>query len=430
MFENIRLSYGDGSIELRIPEKNFAGFYSPRKLASTADNKSILENSLDNSIGERLEDICRDKKVCVLLEDSTRSAPYEDMINSVVKRLLKSKKVYFMISTGSHSVETEGNRKIIDCARKVCERENLKNFETMIHDCRHSKYVNYGKTSRGTEVLVNAISKEIDVFVVLSDMKPHYFAGYSNPLKNFLPGICMFKTIEQNHSLSLEKDSVFGLHPFHPDERRRDNPIACDMLEAMRMITKGRKVFVLNTVFSKGKILFSNAGEIEAAVRECIEKIDELTGFRVKPSKYVIVSPGGYPDDGSLYQGQKGLDLTKNSVLPGGEMLLIAECREGITYDEKTTEFFYEPMKDLEKILAMRKSDYKLYTHKAYKFAELIKKTKVIYVYSCFDPKSFEAIHLKPVRNPQEVIDQWIKKDPEAKILVFEGANKLAVYSE
>ena len=48
-------------------------------------------------------------------------------------------------------------------------------------------------------------------------MKTHYFAGYSNPIKNFVPGICAFETTEKNHSLALHPHSSFGLHPWHSD---------------------------------------------------------------------------------------------------------------------------------------------------------------------------------------------------------------------
>ena len=74
-----------------------------------------------------------------------------------------------------------------------------------------------GRTSRGTQVLVNVLADEADVFLVVSDVKVHYFAGYSNPVKNFLPGISAFRTVEQNHSLALLEESTHGLHPWHPD---------------------------------------------------------------------------------------------------------------------------------------------------------------------------------------------------------------------
>ena len=39
-------------------------------------------------------------------------------------------------------------------------------------------------------------------------------------------------------------------------------------------------------------------------------------------------------------------------------------------------------------------------------------------------------MHLYPTQSPQETIDQWIKKDPNAKILVFNSASNLAIYKK
>jgi hypothetical protein len=37
------------------------------------------------------------------------------------------------------------------------------------------------------------------------------------------------------------------------------------------------------------------------------------------------------------------------------------------------------------------------------------------------------AAHMTPVDNPQDVIDGWLKENPKDKILVVNGANKIAI---
>ena len=44
----------------------------------------------------------------------------------------------------------------------------------------------------------------------------------------------------------------------------------------------------------------------------------------------VLVSAGGYPKDVNLYQAQKALDNATYAVRPGGIIILIAECIEGL----------------------------------------------------------------------------------------------------
>jgi lactate racemase len=48
------------------------------------------------------------------------------------------------------------------------------------------------------------------------------------------------------------------------------------------------------------------------------------------PADAAITSSAGYPLDLTFYQCLKGLTATKHIVKPGGPMLLVSECAEGI----------------------------------------------------------------------------------------------------
>ena len=50
----------------------------------------------------------------------------------------------------------------------------------------------------------------------------------------------------------------------------------------------------------------------------------------VKPANIVVTSAGGRPKDLNLFQAQKALDNAKNAALPGGTIILVAECCEGL----------------------------------------------------------------------------------------------------
>ena len=127
-------------------------------------------------------------------------------------------------------------------------------------------------------------------------MKAHYFAGYSNALKDFLPGVCAFKTIEDNHSMALDPKSTFGRHPYHPNPERRDNPLADDMREGMEIISKGAKVFTLSIVTNNRELVWADAGEIEPVTAGGIDVLDEIASFKVTPVSHIIVSPGAIVD--------------------------------------------------------------------------------------------------------------------------------------
>lgn len=426
----VQLAWGRNQVSLHIPERNFTGLVKPKSVAGR-DVRTELERALDHPLGESLEILCRGKRVCVLIEDDTRAEPHDEIVESLTSRLTDAEKTTFIVTTGSHDVTTQGNRQIMQMIRNASDRHDLNLSGIYINDCFSEDFVNLGTTSRGTRLNVNPNVLGADLYVVGADMKNHYFAGYSNALKDFLPGVCGYSTIEANHSWALDPMSTFGVHPLHPDPNRRNNPLAQDMLEAQHMITGESPVFALATFSSHGKLLWSGAGEMEEVTEEGIRVVDDLASFHVEKSRYAIISPGGYPQDDSLYNAQRALELTKNAVQDGGEVLLLAYCENGIAPNQKAKENFYERLTNpVGDVLGSIKSRYELYSHKAYKFAELIERLDSIHVYSSLDIGVLERAHLHKATDPQSIISGWVREDPDANILFFDDADKIAVHAK
>lgn len=423
------MTYGSKKIELHIPDPNFAGKIEPRQLNPIPDEMKELERVLDNPYGQTLPELVVNKSVCVLVEDHTRDAPHQAMISAVVPKLVDAAKVQFIITTGTHIVNHPSNQAIVEMLRRAAKNSKLAKYDIMIHDCQSRDTVNLGETSRGTPVIIDSAAAGHDVYVSLSDMKAHYFAGYSNVVKNFLPGVCAFKTVEANHAMALDPRSTFGVHPFHPDPGRRSNPLADDMREAMEMIAKDSEVFVLAVVSSSRRVTWAGAGEVRPVTEAAIEYLDKTASFRVAPSSRVVVSPGGWPQDKSLYHAQRAIELTKNAVADNGEILFLAECREGVAPGEAMENFYNKLKAPLDEVIASISGTYHLYEHKAYKFAELLKRVSRIRMYTDLDRNTVEAAHLEKVEDPQSVIDEWISVDPSVQILILDQGNKIAVYS-
>ncbi len=426
----IAVTYGNDKVKLNIPDKNFAGLIAPKKSKPLADIQKELNRVLDNPHGSTLEELAKSKSVCVLIEDHTRDEPHWELLASVIPRLIDANRVQFIITTGSHEVNNPQNIEIVNMVKRLAEDSRLADYDVVIHDCFSENLTKIGETERGTPIIVNNKAQGHDVYVSISDMKAHYFAGYSNVVKNFLPGVCGFDTIEANHSMALDPQSTFGIHPFHPDENRRDNPLADDMREGMEIIVGKGTVFLLAVVTDGGKLLWADAGEIKPVTAGAMEFLDESASFTVTPTTRIIVSPGGYPQDKSLYHAQRAIELTKNAVRDNGEILFLAECRDGVA-PEKAIENFYNKLTyPLDEVLESISGKYHLYEHKAYKFAELLKKVSKIIMYSDLDSKTIEAVHMEKTEDPQEVIDSWIQENPSVQILVLDKGNKIAVYAD
>ncbi|MFW9863861.1 MAG: nickel-dependent lactate racemase [Candidatus Thorarchaeota archaeon] len=425
----VDLSYGESKIEFDIPDENLAGMIIPRQVAASSDFEAELARVLANPHGPHLEELVRSRNVCVLVEDHTRESPHRELVSAVVPLLTDANNVQFIITTGSHEVNHPANLEIVDMIQRVARDGGLSKFDVHIHDCQSEDVVDLGVTSRGTPIVVNALATKHDIYVSLTDMKAHYFAGYSNGLKNFLPGVCAFKTIEANHSMALDPNSTFGRHPYHPDPAKRTNPLADDMKEAMEIVTKNAKVFTLSVITSGKSLVWADAGRLEPVIARGIEVLDETASFTVDPVSRIIVSPGGYPQDKSLYHAQRGLELTKNAVADGGEVLFVAECRDGVAPPKATENFYNKLAAPLNDVIASISGQYHLYEHKAYKFAELLNRVSGVKMYTTLDEDTVQSAHLEKVDDIQSVIDAWISEDPKTKILVLDKGNKLAVYS-
>ncbi len=426
----IDLHYADSFVTLRIPDKNIARVIRPWSGQQQADNIAILGNALECEQKIDFQKIMAGKTLCVLLGDGTRDMPLADVFQQLFPALKDASSLRFFLCTGTHNAETPGNTKIKQLIEKFAAKAGISDYQIHVNDCRRDNFINAGRTSFGTDVLFNAKADDAEVFLVLSDVKCHYFAGYSNPLKNFAPGICAYITAEQNHSMALDEKATFGLHPLHRDRSRGVNPLAADQLEATHLIVKGRPVYALVTISSSGKIQWSQFGLLEQVCAAAFDVVDKMNSCTVSPADRLIVSPGGLPNDIDLYIAQRALELTKNAVKDNGEILFLSACPGGIG-SELTLENFYNRLTaPIDQVLKSIESQYKLFNHKAYKFAQLIKRLRRIWVYSQIPDDLVYAAHLHPAHNPQEVVDGWLADDPNVKIIVVDGANKIALYPQ
>ena len=161
-----------------------------------------------------------------------------------------------------------------------------------------------------------------------------------------------------------------------------------------------------------------------------IEVLDETASFTVPQTTRIIVSPGGYPQDKSLYHAQRAIELTKNAVADKGEILFVAECRDGVAPDEAIENFYNKLTAPLDEVTNSISSRYHLYEHKAYKFAELLKRVSKVKMYTELDNETVSAAHMEKVTDLQQTIDGWTNENPKVKIAVLDKGNKLAVYAK
>ncbi|MEG1594152.1 MAG: transcriptional regulator, partial [Oscillibacter sp.] len=121
--------------------------------------------------------------------------------------------------------------------------------------------------------------------------------------------------------------------------------------------------------------------------------------------------------DLNLYQVQKALDNAKHAVKPGGVVILVGACNEGL--GEATFERWMTTLPSPAAMVERIGQDFQLGGHKAAAIAMVLENAD-IYLVSQMDPDFVRRIFLTPFATVQEALNAAAQKcGPEAGILVM-----------
>lgn len=367
MLREIILRYGKGSINVKVPERNFVGLAEPRDRPGVLNPMLEVSRAIDDPVkSSKLDEIVKaGDRVVIVVDDATRPTPSYVMVNPLLRRLeglgVKDRDVVIIFACGSHRFvrlnEMEG----------LIGREALSRFKVINHDCKAGGHVYLGRTSFGTIVKLNKAFMDADVRILTGDVEYHYYAGYGGGRKSVLPGVSAYETIQQNHSMLTHPKARTGV--------LEGNPIHLDMVEAAEMADVD---FIVNIVMNgRGDVVKAFAGDLKEAFLKGVELVDEM--FKVKvPRKadIIVLSAGGYPADIDLYQAYKAIDNVLNVVKDGGVIIALAECIEGHGHS-----LFKEWMgrygTSIEMGEALRK-EFLLGAHKAYYLQRALERLHII----------------------------------------------------
>ncbi|MFT5285600.1 MAG: nickel-dependent lactate racemase [Planctomycetota bacterium] len=425
----LSLKYGRGVLDLAVPSKHVArhlAFNTQTEFAG--DAASMIENALGELECDNFFSKIKDRVVGLLLADATRERTFDAFLPGLAGKLHDAAGLKVFLCTGTHDPKAADN---VALANFVQERFRELGIpaQVHVHDAQSPTLEDVGVTSRGTHVAINADAMACDVFLVLANMKVHYFAGYSNPVKYYVPGLASYETARGNHAHTMDERATFGRHPWHPNPGRRKNPLAEDMVEGFRMLIGDREHFAIAVVGSVERPAWIGGGRTEEVAGRAMEVVDRVSGLEVRPSRFLVVSPGGHPHDESLYTSQRALELTRAAVNDGGEVLFLSECANGIGTQAARQNFFEPLRKPLTEVCKRPEGEYVLYSHKAYKFGLYLSGLAKVHMCSALDPKDVEAIHIAPTTSAQAVLDEWVSKaGPDDAITFVDDAAKFALY--
>jgi len=326
--KTIKMKLGTGYVDVSVPEENLLGIILKDVPPSAPEEKVILE-TLANPIGTpRLSEIVKPgETVCIVVSDITRA--WQRMwvyLPFIVKELseagIRDEDIRFLSAIGYHRAHTAEEH------AKMLGPELSRRFKMIDHDCLDKdSLVNLGTTSRGTPVTINKIAASADHLVLTGCCTYHPWVGWGGGKKSLLPGIAAFESIQRNHPLTM--DETGRQRPEVRSGNIKDNPIHLDMLEFGLKVNPS---FIFNVIMGyDGKIARAVCGNLVAAHEAGCKIVDELYAVPIKElADITISSQGGYPKDIDVCQTGKAIYHTQEATKPGGTMIILSDCSEGL----------------------------------------------------------------------------------------------------
>lgn len=322
----VHLPYGESTIEADVPDD--ATVLTPAPVAALDDPGAAVRRALDAPLGRRpLREMVRPgQRAAIVVSDVTRPVPNQVILPPILETLeaggVARGDITIVVGTGLHRVSRP------DEHRRFLGDAIMRDYRIVDHDARDVSTLVFCATGpRTMGVWLNREYLNADLRIITGFVEPHLFAGYSGGGKAVMPGVAGGDEIMANHNATM-----IG-HPKATWCTTEGNPI----FEQMRDVAlKTDPTFTVNVTLDEHKrITGVFAGELRAAHDAAIAQAASQS-MRPIPHLYdvVVVTNMGYPADLNLYQAVKGMSVGAQAVAPGGAIVLVAECREGVGGDE------------------------------------------------------------------------------------------------
>jgi nickel-dependent lactate racemase len=390
----IRVPYGRSLLSATVPDEFAVDLIEPPEIAAAAEPLAVVRAALDDLLGGLMwDDFKNAGSVGIAVNDKTRPVPHPLLLPPLLERLsalgLPDSAITFYVAVGTHPPMTPAE------FPAILPAEILSRYRVVSHDSENPNLlVNLGETSRGTPVWSNRAYVESDFKIVVGNLEPHQFVGFSGGVKSAAVGLAGLTTINHNHALMAHPDSQLGEYV--------TNPARQDVEEI------GQKIGIhlaLNTILNQNKqIVYALAGDPRAVMRACIPLSRKVCQVRV-PARYglMISSPGGHPKDINIYQAQKGLAHATLVTRPGGTVILAAACPEG-TGSPHYENWVLGKTSSAEVIERFNAEGFRIGPHKAFQIARDASRVRFLFC-SEMDESFARALLLNPVKDLQTALD-------------------------
>ncbi len=317
------------SITLHCGEKDYRVTIPPHVRFQTAllqptekvdDPRALIRQALENPVdAPPIEGLVGPgQRVCIISDDNTRMTPVSLILEELLPRIegagVLPEDIFIVMALGSHRYMTEAEM-IEKLGEGVYRRYRVLNSE--FHD--PEKLTQVGISQLGTPIRVFAPAMEADVRIGIGTVMPHGCMGWSGGAKILYPGITAEDIVSEFHVMQgLREEILLGM-------------VESPTRLAVEQWTENIGLhYIINTVLDGDMDLYRvAAGHYIGAHRRAVSYAQAVCGVRLKERPQVVLT-AAYPVHLDFWQCGKAAYGPGKVITPGGELLLLAACGEGV----------------------------------------------------------------------------------------------------
>ena len=320
MKQTINLKYGNEKIPFDLPEQT-------KVLHPNEPETRITSSQFASRLSHELQRLNPHLvNVAIVVGDKTRLCGYRKFLPVLLGTLenfgAAPESITVFIGYGTHPRQTKE-------ACLSAYGDIYRKFRFVHHDCLDTTaFVNLGKTSRGTSVLIRRDIVDAGFLITFGAISHHYFAGYGGGRKLIFPGLGHQESIYHNHGLFLDLER----QTLSLDCRSGildGNPLAEDLAEFETFRPADLAVHGILDHNGHVRDLLPGVG-VDHFRRVCAEFGKNYETTATDQFDGVIASCGGYPKDINFIQSHKAIDNAAKFVRNGGGLIVLAECPDGV----------------------------------------------------------------------------------------------------
>ncbi|MBN2414098.1 nickel-dependent lactate racemase [candidate division KSB1 bacterium] len=409
----MKLKFGRQEISFEPPSNIKWQVLQKETTSQIAPETTIIQNAVTRLLAVLQDKVSPGSKLLLIVPDHTRKCRLPIVLPLLLSQLKKLQlHIEILVANGSHVLQPE------HVIRDLVGEEVYTSYPVFQHDCHDKKgLVFFGTSLNGTVIYLNKKVKEADFIITIGGILFHYFAGFGGGPKMLMPGVAGYESIRQNHRLTIDnKTGLFHKECF--EGNIKTNPVYLDLSQIIPFVPQCTSLqFALN---SRGNVVQAETGPIlETQGRICPTVYDLYTTPVEEKAEIVIASAGGFPADVNLIQSHKSIHHAYQAVKPGGMIVLLAECPEGVGSETFMPYFEENSSADIGRCLL---NDYKINGHTALSLKTKTENSRIYFV-SKLDKEIVRKTGMLPCSTIEEALSFVLKElkavNPKGYILPF-----------